>query len=304
MGFQHSAWTNEQWIPKLATLPKTKKESKKRMALPITDLIVATVSKMVDDSQSGAYREPSHSDLDFYIGRAGLSNIDPKVQGQTVGKAKRVRAVLSWALDNDQAAGGKLVESLISKIRASGGFRETSENYVGNDVILRAVDAFSTEGYVLAMDGDLRSKNLEALSGRNLTEALRAYARRAKKGSEDAALLSGTSKDLLEATAAHVITVKFGAYPQQANFPALLGQAFVALGMATPEDPPSSTEAPCRVMERGMYHVAVGVNRLRNKEGTGHGRPWSSGITKVEAEAAVEVAGVIAGYMLDKLNTY
>jgi Abortive infection C-terminus len=272
------------------------------MALPVTDLIVAAVSKMVDDSQAGIYREPTHSDLDFYIGRCGLSSVDPKMQGQTVGKAKRVRAVLSWTLDNDQAAGGKLIEALISKIRASGGFRETSENYIGKDIILRAIEAFGSEGYLLAMDGDLRRNNLETLSGRDLTEALRAYARRAKKGAEDAALLSGTSKDLLEATAAHVITVKFGVYPQHANFPTLLGQAFVALGLATSEDPPTSTEAPCRVMERGMYLAAVGVNRLRNKEGTGHGRPWAAGITKTEAEAAVELAGAIAGYMLDKLD--
>lgn len=271
------------------------------MAVPISDLIVAAVSKMVDDSQAGAYREPSHSDLDFYIGRSGLSNADPKTQGQTVGKAKRVRAVLFWALENNQEAGGKLVDGLVSKIRASGGFRETSENYIGRDVILGAADAFSTEGYLLALDGELRPKNLEALSGRSLTDALRAYARRAKKGSEDAALLSGTGKDLLEATAAHVITTKFGAYPQQANFPALLGQAFIALGLATPEDAPSSTEAPWRAMERGMYQAAVGVNRLRNKEGTGHGRPWSSGITEAEAEAAIELAGVVSGYLLDKL---
>lgn len=271
------------------------------MAVPISDLIVAAVSKMVDDSQAGAYREPSHSDLDFYIGRSGLSNADPKTQGQTVGKAKRVRAVLFWALENNQEAGGKLVDGLVSKIRASGGFRETSENYIGRDVILGAADAFSTEGYLLALDGELRPKNLEALSGRSLTDALRAYARRAKKGSEDAALLSGTGKDLLEATAAHVITTKFGAYPQQANFPALLGQAFIALGLATPEDAPSSTEAPWRAMERGMYQAAVGVNRLRNKESTGHGRPWSSGITEAEAEAAIELAGVVSGYLLDKL---
>jgi len=272
------------------------------MTLPITDLIVAAVSKMVDDSQADNYREPSHSDLEFYIGRVGLTQADPKAQGQTVGKAKRIRAVLSWAIDNDPAAGGKLIESLVSKIRASGGFRSSSENYIGEDVILRAIEAFESEGYILSKDGDLRPKNLESLSGRELTEALRRYALRAKKGAEDAALLSGTGKDLLEATAAHVITVKYGSYPQQANFPALLGQAFVALGLATPEDPPSSTEKPCRVMERGMYQSAVGVNRLRNKEGTGHGRPWVPGISKSEAESAIELAGTIAGYMLDKLN--
>lgn len=272
------------------------------MEIPVTDLIVAAVSKMVDDSQADGYREPSHSDLDFYIGRANLTKADPKAQGQTVGKAKRVRAVLSWALDNDQKAGGKLIETLISKVRASGGFREKSENYIGKEVVLRAVDAFNAEGFVLSLDGALSPKNLESLSGRELTDALRGYARRAKKGSEDAALLSGTSKDLLEATAAHVITVRYGFYPQHANFPALLGQAFVALDLATPEDQPSSTEAPHRVMERGMYQSAIGVNRLRNKEGTGHGRPWVPGIGKAEAEAAIELAGTIAGYMLDKLN--
>lgn len=272
------------------------------MTLPITDLIVAAVSKMVDDSQAETYREPSHSDLKFYIGRCGLSEADPRAQGQTVGKAKRVRAVLSWALDNNQTAGGKLIEALVSKVRASGGFRESSENYIGNEVILRAIDAFDSEGYALSKDGDLRSKNLDTLSGNNLTEALCAYARRAKKGAEDAALLSGTSKDLLEATAAHVISMKFGAYPQQANFPALLGQAFVALGLATPEDPPSSTEAHHRAMERGMYLAAVGVNRLRNKQGSGHGRPWVADITPAESEAAIELAGTVASYMLDKLK--
>lgn len=272
------------------------------MTMLITDLIVAAVSKMVDDSQVEGYREPSHSDLEFYIGRAGLTNADPKAQGQTVGKAKRVRAVLSWAVDNDQAAGGKLVEALISKIRASGGFREASENFIGREVIRQAIEAFATEGYVLSADGALQAKNLETLSGKELTDALRGYANRAQKGSEDAALVSGTGKDLLEATAAHVITMKYGSYPQQANFPALLGQAFIALGLATPEDAPSSSEEPHRVMERGMYQSAVGVNRLRNKEGSGHGRPWVPGIERAEAKAAIEMAGIIAGYMLDKLE--
>lgn len=272
------------------------------MTVPITDLIVAAVSKMVDDSQVDGYREPSHSDLEFYIGRAGLNHADPKSQGQTVGKAKRIRAVLSYAIDTEPEAGGKLVEALIAKIRASGGFRDSSENYIGSSAIQQAVDAFASEGYALAQDGALSPKKLDSLSGKELTEALRSYARRAQRGAEDAALISGTSKDLLEATAAHVISVKYGSYPQQANFPALFGQAFVALGLATPEDQPSSSEAPERVLERGMYQSAVGVNRLRNKEGTGHGRPWVSGISDMEASAAVEIAGTVAGYMLDKLN--
>ena len=93
-----------------------------------------------------------------------------------------------------------------------------------------------------------------------------------------------------------------GSYPNRANFPALLGQAFVALGLATPEDPETPGEAPHRPIERSMYQAACGVNRLRNKEGTGHGRPWVPGVSKAEAQAAAELSGCIAAYMLDKLE--
>src|SRR6056297_3292651 len=143
------------------------------MTVPITDLIVAAVSKMVDDSRAEGYREPSHSDLEFYISRAGLTDADPKAQGQTVGKAKRIRAVLSWAIDNDPVSGGKLVEALIAKIRASGGFRESSGNFIGPDAIQQALDAFDSEGFALSPDGSLGPKNLDSLHGKELTEALR-----------------------------------------------------------------------------------------------------------------------------------
>lgn len=272
------------------------------MTVPVSDLVVAAVSKMVDDSQERHNREPSHSDLEFYIHRAGLREADPKTHGQTVGKAKRVRAVLSWAIENDPEAGGRLIEALVQQLRASGGFRETSDNYIGNEGIERAIEAFEAQGFVLSRDGELRPKNLNALTSRELSAALLAYARRARHGTEDAALLSGTGKDLLEATAAHVLTSKYGSYPQQSNFQALLGQAFVALGLATPEEESTGAEAPQCSMEKGLYEAAVGINRLRNKEGTGHGRPWVPNVTEAEARAAIELSGVIAGYMLDKMG--
>ena len=114
------------------------------MALPITDTIIAAIAKLVDDSKSGGeYREPTHSDIEFYVNRCGLTSADPKTQGQTVGKAKRVRAILSWALDNNPSAGSKLIEQILSKVRASGGFREQSPNYVGSEAIENSIDAFS-----------------------------------------------------------------------------------------------------------------------------------------------------------------
>lgn len=275
--------------------------SSQKLAPPLTDTIIVAVSRLVDDAQVET-REPSHSSIEFEINRAGLSQGDPKPQGQLVGKAKRVRSTLSWALENAPNKGSALVVSLISHIRACGGFRETSSNFVGKEAIENAIDAFKTVGLELTNDGELTPLLLDNLMGAELTAALEAYVSRAKHGAVDAALVTGTGKDLMEATAAHILVEKWGSYPTSANFPGLLGQAFVALGFATPEDPIQPNEPAHRRVERALYEIACAVNSLRNKEGTGHGRPWLPIVTIEQARLAIHLMGVIAEYMLSALK--
>ena len=161
------------------------------VALPITDTVIAAIAQLIDDSKSnGEYRDPTHSDIDFYVSQAGLSACDPKRQGQTVGKAKRGRAILHAALTDDAEAGSTLISSILAKVRACGGFREGSPNFVGTEAIANAKAAFDAEGFLLAADGSIGPKVLSALRGPELTAALRAYADRAQKGSHDAALLA------------------------------------------------------------------------------------------------------------------
>jgi hypothetical protein len=139
---------------------------------------------------------------------------------------------------------------------------------------------------------------LDNLSGAALSAALQSYVNRAKRGVADAALVTGTGKDLLEATAAHILMERNGSYPQT-NFQGLLGQAFVAIGMATPQHPIQPGEAPQKKIERAMFDLACAVNALRNKVGTGHGRPWLPSVTDAEAKTAIEFMGAIAEWMLD-----
>jgi hypothetical protein len=94
------------------------------------------------------------------------------------------------------------------------------------------------------LDGDLRLRLLDSLTGLELPDALDAYVRRAKRGAADAALVTGTGKDLLEAVAAYALQQRYGSYPATSNFPTLLGQVFVALGLATPQDPAMPGEQP------------------------------------------------------------
>jgi hypothetical protein len=268
---------------------------------PLSDAIIVAVSRLVDDAQS-VTREPSHSDIEFQVARANLRDGDPKAQGQLVGKAKRVRGILSWAMENSPEAGGLLVANLISHIRGCGGFRPTSPNFVGAEAFKDAENAFKAEGYELTEEGELRPLLLDALSGAALTAALQAYVRRAKRGVDDGALVTGTGKDLLEATAAHVLTERWSGYSSGFNFPTLLGQAFVALGLATPQEPPQQDEPPQKRLERAMYELGCAINHLRNREGTGHGRPWLPSVTDAEAKAAIESMGVIAERLLAGLK--
>lgn len=264
---------------------------------PLTEAVIVAVAQLVDDAQSDR-RDPSHSELQFLFRRAGLSVADPLASGQNVGKAKRVRTTLSWALEHNPEAGGQLTNSIVAVVRGHGGFRPSSPNYVGGETVENAIQAFASEGYELAPNGELRPMMLDNLSGVALTDALKAYIRRAKRGAEDAALVTGTGKDLLEAVCAYVLEQRYGSYSSTANFPTLLGQAFAALDMATPQHPVERGEPPQKRIERALYELACGINQLRNKQGTGHGRPWLPTVTQAESRMATESMGVIAERLL------
>lgn len=265
------------------------------MPAPLTDGTILAVAKLFDDA--GA-RQPTHSELDFQINKAGLNEGDPKYQGQTVGKLKRVRSTLYWALENKPSAGAQCIEALLAILRTCGGFREISPNYVGAEPIANAIAAFRAESFTLTSDGQLLAQTLDNLSGIELTVALRSYIRRAKEGVEDAALLVGTGKDLMEATAAHILVERKIPYPPAANFETMLGMAFIAVDLKTPTHPIVAGEAAQCKTERAMFTLALGINTMRNKVGTGHGKPWIPNLTPTEAGASVQFIGTIAEWLL------
>lgn len=269
---------------------------------PLNDTIVYALARVVDDGQLTEKRDPSHSDIEFCISKWKLAAGDPKSKGLVYGKAKRVRAVLSWAIENDFDAGRGFVAELAAMVRSCGGFRPESPNYVGVDAVKSIRDAMASEGYLLSSDGELQPQVLDTLNGVELTKALEAYVRRAQRGAEDAALLAGTSKDLLEATAAHVLREIWSNTKPPQHFPSLLGMAFVALELKTPENKPVDGEPPQHRLHRGLYEAACAINTLRNKQGTGHGRPWLPSVTPGEARHAVQVMGTVAELLLRTLK--
>lgn len=249
---------------------------------------------------------PSHDQLTMLFRRSNLAAADPvRDPSDVIGKMKRVREVLSYAVAFDPQAGAKLVATLLAAMRACGSFRPGSENNPGEWRIRALKDAFDREGWILTSEGTLLRKNLENLDGTQLTDALEAYARRAVGGDSDAALLVGTVKDLVEATARHVLVEASGAYPQHGTFPSTLFLAFERVGLATPSlDVMKELERdPVRALQQALFLAACAVNRYRNEEGSGHGRPHPSKATLDQARLASNVAGVVTQMLLAALKT-
>jgi hypothetical protein len=92
----------------------------KKISAPLTSTIIHAVARLGDDSQANGKREPSHSDIEFQIAQAGSGEGDPnRTAGhQPFGKMKRLRATLSWAIENNVRGGEQLVAGIVDLLRS------------------------------------------------------------------------------------------------------------------------------------------------------------------------------------------
>jgi len=246
---------------------------------------------------------PSHDEIRVLIKRAGLEELDPErdAGGQPIGKMKRVKGVLFAAVERHPQKGERLVRSLIDAVRACGGFRPTNENYPGAEPVQALRSALRNEGADLDDEGNVRPLNLESLDGRELTDALWSYVRRARRGGWDTAVVLGTAKSLEEAAARHVLKQRTGQYPSHTNMPATLYAAFSTLGMAVPTKTVADalSSDPREAIQQAAWLLAVAVNKFRNAEGEGHGRPEVAATTQAEADVVSLAAALVTQLLLD-----
>lgn len=274
------------------------------MKLRVNDALATAISQMIDSDSP-----LSHDDLDTTFSRFNLTAGDlgrKDAAGSPIGKHRRVKAVLTYAVDNDPEAGGQLVEYLLARLRGGGSFREGSPNCLSADAIANARAVVASEGLTLTEDGALVPTTLDGLSGAALTEALFAYVQRAREGVADAALLTGNAKDLVEATARHVLQERAGGYSSHMPFPGTVFQAFNALGFTgvTGKEFDLRKELsndPVERFHQAVYLLAVVVNDLRNAQGTGHGRPFPTTVSARDARAATQAMGLVSGLLLESL---
>ena len=250
-----------------------------------------------------ADRPPSHHELSELFKRAGLHPWDP---GSGTGKLKRARAVLFRADNEAPNRGRRLIGLLVQTLQAGGAFVSTSSTYVGAELLGNAQAAFRQHGWDMSDDGALRPLLLDAVAEDEWGPALATMVVRARTGSQDAALVTGTGKDLLEGAARQVLVAHGGSYDERLGFAGTMFQAFTAIGLTplTPQEVGAlrKTLSPDsrRQLEQVLYLLSLAVNELRNSDGTGHGRPFLPSVTAAEARTAVEAMALIAELMLER----
>ena len=251
---------------------------------------------------------PTHDELTRVFERARVSRFDPAQYEDTVGKRRRVRTVLSRAVEADPEAGGDLVKQVVVLIRSKDGFVTGSQHYPGSRAVDRLRAALARSGYELTDDGDIRPSTLEGLRGQELSVALRSYVERVRRGRDDPALVVGTSKDMIEAAAKEVVAACSTERPKQ-QLPRLIEQCFDAMSLPTVrwEDFKSFRISLDATTEWGRLIQALQVlarciGDLRNAEGTGHGRARQSSLTPLQGEISAEAAAVISTLLLRTLD--
>ncbi len=242
---------------------------------------------------------PSHASLSSAFAQAGYTDADP-YDGTLPNKERRVQTVVGAAARRP-ARGRQLVEAILTQLRVAGAF-DTQHGGHDPDTIRTAQRALRRIGWQLDDEGYLSSLGVADLAtgGR---DALDEQLDRLRRGADDPALLIGTAKDLLEATAKFALEELDVPYNPKADFAELWFHARDRLGIHPKQVAVSLPGGSViqTVME-SAWKIADAANQLRNLQGTGHGRTLPTGVTAEMALLVVREACSVAEYVLTTLD--
>ena len=264
-----------------------------RAAVPMTNDISAAIAMFFHGGAG-----PSHSAISRVLTGTGYGDdytYNKDVQGPN--KERRVLRALRQA-QRHPARARDLVEELLSALRTAG--------LIGGDAAGEDVDrlkrALGSAGWYLTEDGHLQPFGHVDLDtgGR---PALEEQVERLRRSTTDPALLLGTAKELLESVSKFVLEELGMPVDDKMDYNHLWHLARERLNLLPQQVDPNLQGADAiRAIHQSTWNIADQVNRLRNLQGTGHGRTLPSGVTEDLAMLVVREAATVADYMLARLD--
>jgi hypothetical protein len=194
-----------------------------------------------------------------------------------------------------------LLRSLIELLNETSLFDSTSQWAADPAVMANAVKRLAPFGLRLSDTGVLSGPSSLPAASAALTAVpdIHEHIRRLNVALDttDSELLLGSSKELLETTSKFVLDQLGESAPS--SFPALLSAALAVLGLHAKGVAEGDHAAATRQILGGLQQIATGVNELRNRYGTGHGRLNTSRLSLRHARMAAGAATTLAGLMIE-----
>jgi hypothetical protein len=122
------------------------------------------------------------------------------------------------------------------------------------------------------------------------------------KATSDAALVVGSAKELCEAIAKVVIAERGEVPASAADLPQVITTAHKLLEYQPGEG--LATDPEARKIAQGLKSIVLGLGEMRNRHGTGHGRPAPSGVTDEHAALSFDASLAWSGWALRRLEPY
>lgn len=238
---------------------------------------------------------PTHSDMDLAFRRAGVSSPQspPGTGIQSISKARRVTNAFDHATEGQ-------IDGLIRALTASLTTKRVFETYdqVTQGLLTELRKSLARIGWELSPSGTLSPLGIIDVQAGG-REALEQQIKRLRNSGDDVSLMLGAAKDSLEAAARFVLEERQQSYQPDESLEALVNRAMKLAGISTrPADVTSEASKALATINQSVPKIAEAVRKVRNDQGSGHGRTVMATMSMPEAAFIRDLTLSVVNFLL------
>lgn len=250
----------------------------------------------------GTVSPPTHADMDVAFRRAGVSSPQspPGMGVNSISKARRINNAFDQAEDG-QING--LIRALTMSLATKGTFSDATHSPALQQMLGELRRSLASVGWELSDTGTLAPLGIITVhaGGR---EALELQLRRLRNSGDDISLMLGAAKDSLEAAAKFVLEERQQSYQPDESLEALVNRAMKLAGISTrPADVTSEASKALATLNQSVPKIAEAVRKVRNDQGSGHGRTVVATMSKPEATFIRDLTLSVVNFLLAEHST-
>ena len=243
---------------------------------------------------------PSHGGLDGIFSKLAIDAPKRDSQGVDVNKVKRLREAFVQADSHGESAAARLVSEIVAEMRFKGVFSSTDDQT--QELVGGLRTSLARAGALLREDGRLESLALGPAIEAGGRQTIDRLQQRLRDPQLDPGAILGTSKDLLEATAKHLLKEHNPAVVA-GDMPGVVGQAMRAAGLTTKPSEIDSTNAKAvAALRQQVIRTAEAVTKTRNTGGDGHGHLEPTDVSPELANYIRHLTLAAVTYLLDEVK--